>query len=104
MQDLSDPANSILSQKVPDSGTAGRGLLALGGTALVAGQFNPYLAAGIGAAALPYSSIGQKAVQGLLTQRPELSRLAGKAITNNAASLGLLTVPSFQPLMDSYFK
>ena len=95
MQDLSDPAKSVLSQTIPDSGTAGRGFLNLALGAAAGGHFvTPAIPIAVGGAALPYTSGGQKIMQMLIAQRPEIARTIGKGLLDNAGTLGLLGVPS----------
>jgi hypothetical protein len=70
MQDLSEPAKSVLGNTVPDSGTPYRTLVSLGaggGAALL----NPWLAAGVAAAPVAYSKPGQAAIAALLARRPD---------------------------------
>ncbi|OXI24365.1 glucosaminidase domain-containing protein [Burkholderia sp. AU15512] len=79
MQDFSTAAQSVLGSKYPDSGTAGRGLMAL----LAPGSIGAGLATaplstlgtlgGIGLGALPYTGPGQRLAQALLTARPGLA-------------------------------
>jgi len=71
-QDLSDAAVDVLGQAYPDSGTPGRifaGALGAGGLGMV----NPLIPMGVGAAALPYTSVGQRLAAALLTQRPSVA-------------------------------
>lgn len=79
MQDLSR-AGQTLTSKYPDSGTAGRALMAGGMGA--AGYANPAILAGAGAASLPYTPIGQKIAAALLTKRPELAKPSLNAIAD----------------------
>ncbi|QQK04757.1 glucosaminidase domain-containing protein [Burkholderia anthina] len=76
MQDFSTAGQSVLGSKYPDSGTVGRGLMAL----LAPGSIGAGLATapmstlatlgGIGIGALPYTGTGQRLAQALLTARP----------------------------------
>jgi len=70
-------AQSVLGAKYPDSGTPGRALLALAGPAALGQMAAPQAmipaAAGIGLAALPYTSVGQRATQSILTSRPAVA-------------------------------
>ncbi|MBJ9964502.1 glycoside hydrolase family 73 protein [Burkholderia seminalis] len=76
MQDFSTAGQSVLGSKYPDSGTVGRGLMAL----LAPGSIGAGLATapmstlatlgGIGIGALPYTGAGQRLAQALLTARP----------------------------------
>lgn len=84
MQDLSDNAKSIMGAKYPDSGTAGR-MMNVG--ALASGFVNPAIPMGLGAGAAAYSQPAQKAIQSLLTQRPDLLRQIGRQ-TGELAPLG----------------
>lgn len=74
MQDLSDPAKSVLAPKLPDSGTPYRGLLsaltAAGGAAAL-GHTGAATGIALGAALGPtlYSAPAQKALAALLTKR-----------------------------------
>ena len=71
MQDLTDAGKSVLSPKYPDSGTAGRAALNIGGAgAAGAGYISPELLAAGGAASLPYLPYGRQAAAALLTKRP----------------------------------
>jgi hypothetical protein len=94
MQDFSQDAMGVLGKGYPDSGTAGR----LGTAGAIGALFShpgmllspwTYLA---GAPALAYTPLGQRAVQGLLMNRPIGAQAVGNAITNRLAPLapGLL--------------
>jgi len=86
MQDLSDAGKSVLAQKVPDSGTPGRMLAAaLAGGGL--GYLHPIALGAAGAAALPYTGIGQKAMAGLLARRPELAKPVAEAVRQAGAPI-----------------
>lgn len=65
MQGLAEDAQSVLPSSVPDSGTAGRLAALLGG----AGYIEPTAAIAGGAAMLPYTQVGGKAAEWLLTGR-----------------------------------
>ena len=83
MQDLSGAGKSILSNKVPDSGTAGRALL--GGGALAASYLaNPMIPLGLAGSAAMYA----KPIQGLLgsaiTSRPQNAQLIANSFENAA--------------------
>lgn len=94
-QDMSDAAMNVLGQKYPDSGTAGRGLLA-GGLAGGAGYLSPPTAlGGLGLTALYGTQRGRAAMLAMLAQRPDLVRAAGGSIQNagpiaGAVAQGLL--------------
>lgn len=95
MQDLSGAGQRVLGSKYPDSGTAGRGLLALlapGGVAAglaTAPTSTMATLGGIGLGSLPYTSLGQRAAAALLTSRPQLSQPLG----NLVGRLGPVVIP-----------
>lgn len=86
MQSFAEDAQSVLPSSIPDSGTAGRafvGLGAAGGLGAMVGE--PVTAAlGAGAAALPYTQMGGKAAEWLLTGR---QGPATRAVANAFRSL-----------------
>lgn len=67
MQDLADKGVSILGNKVPDSGTVSRGLVA-GGLTGAAGYVDPLYGLGTAFMTLPYTKTGQKL---LFSPRPQ---------------------------------
>lgn len=70
MQDLSDEGKDVISQKLPNSGTADRLMVnALGAGGAIA--LDPTILAGAGALSSIYTTPGQKALAALLTKRPE---------------------------------
>lgn len=69
MQDLSDAGRQVLSQSIPDSGTAGRLLLNAG--ALGSGAMSPAIPVGLGAGSIPYLPIVRNATALAMTQRPQ---------------------------------
>ena len=92
MQDFAEAAQKVLGSKVPDSGTAGRGAMMaalLGGPGAMAGLGNPLAAAGIlagyGAAAAPYTAMGQRAAGALFGGRPAAGILAATPYAGGAA-------------------
>lgn len=92
MQDLSEPAKARMAQSIPNSGTVDRavGLGLLGAGGLGYQYDNPYLLAlgGLGAA---YTPAGRKMAEILLTQRPDVVRQAGTAISKYAPYLAAPT-------------
>jgi hypothetical protein len=95
MQDLSGAGQRVLGSKYPDSGTAGRGLLALlapggvaAGLATAPGSTLGTLG-GIGLGSLPYTQLGQRAAAALLTARPQLAQPLG----NLVGKLGPVVIP-----------
>lgn len=101
MQDLSSPAKRLLGDKVPDSGTAGRAALGVGGlgalyidpTSTILGMGGGLLASGL------YTDTGRKAVAALMTQRPEIAGLLSQGVRSFAPHTGgLLNADElFQP-------
>ncbi|MFM0130024.1 glycoside hydrolase family 73 protein [Paraburkholderia sediminicola] len=85
MQDLTDPAVAVLGNKVPDSGTAGRGLL---GAALLGHGLSPHTLALGGAARLLYTKPGQAAMAALLTQRPQFAAPVAGLVRQGSAPIG----------------
>lgn len=85
MQDLTSAGKSVLPSTIPDSGTPMRLLTGLG---LLGGGYgishHPYLAAGAvgtgAAAALPYTSLGQRALQAFLARghNPQYGEVSGR--------------------------
>lgn len=96
MQDLGDVGKSILGNKVPDSGTAGR--LLLGGGALGSYLINPAIPVGLVGGAAMYTSPAQKFLNAAITQRPESAQAIASIIKQSSpyltpAMLGLLNNP-----------
>jgi hypothetical protein len=94
MQDLSAAGKNLLSNKVPDSGTAGR--VALGAGALATGAINPLIPAPLLGGALMYTPAMQQALAGLVSARPAFAdpaanmlRKAAPALAPGGAYLGL---------------
>lgn len=104
MQDLGTAGDTVLSQKLPDSGTASRLMMGLGGGAAglgaagVVGGLPGMMAAGagLGAGSLLYTQPAQRTLASLLTQRPELLRRTGTSLANLAPYSGLATVGAGQ--------
>jgi len=99
--DLGQSAQSVLGSKYPDSGTAGRGLLALltsgglgAGLATAPGSTLATLG-GIGVGSLPYTQLGQRIAASAMTARPQLAQPVGQAVTG----LGRLVVPGSLPAL-----
>lgn len=97
MQDLSDPAKSILGSKVPDSGTAGRllntpNILTAAGAAVLDPLLLAPMIAGYGA----YTAPMQNVLRGAVTARPTLAQPVAGALNRAAPMLapagGLLGV------------
>lgn len=95
MQDLSDPAKEVLGATVPNSGTADRGMLAylLAGAAGGA-QIHPGVAAAAGAAALPYTQTGQRAIQAAILNRPQSARALADLLRRYSVPIGAAAAPA----------
>ncbi len=79
MQDLSDAGKTVIGSKYPDSGTAGRMLLGIGG--LGAGAIHPGIPLGLlGGAAAYGPRISGRAMQAILSQRPDKAVALAKAL------------------------
>jgi hypothetical protein len=94
MQDLSDPAKEVLGSTVPNSGTADRGMLAYLLGAAATGHFSPIAGAAAGAAALPYTPIGQKAMQAAIASRPETLRAVADILRRYSVPIGGAAAPA----------
>jgi hypothetical protein len=90
LQDLSEPAKSVMAPKLNDSGTPYRSLvMALGAGA--AGHFvSPMAIPAAAAAPLLYSPLGQKMIAGLLTQRPAAAAPLGGLLGRAGGPLAIL--------------
>ncbi|WP_088931622.1 lytic transglycosylase domain-containing protein [Burkholderia multivorans] len=101
MQDLSSAGQKVLGSKYPDSGTAGRGLMALMAPGGIAAGLTtapiPTVATlgGIGLGSLPYTTAGQRAAAALLTSRPQFAKTVGNAV----AKFGPAVVPGGLPAL-----
>jgi hypothetical protein len=99
MQDLSDAAKSVLSSKVPNSGTVDRlamGLLTAGGL----GAVSPAALGAAGVGSLAYTPMGQKAIATLMTQRPDVAPQLAKLLlemTPAISAAGAVAAPSMVP-------
>ncbi|CAB4171417.1 hypothetical protein UFOVP1095_36 [uncultured Caudovirales phage] len=88
LQDLSDAGKKVLSNKYPDSGTAGRALL---GMAVNPAQW-PALATGAAAstvASLPYLPGGRQITAAMLARRPEIAAQLAEALRNTGPQIGM---------------
>jgi hypothetical protein len=90
MQELADDARTVLGANVPDSGTPGRAMAAWLLSGGLAG-INPAAGGAALAGMAPYTQMGGKLMQALLTQRPELLRELGRGaglLSPQAAAAG----------------
>jgi hypothetical protein len=91
--DIATAAKNVLGSKYPDSGTAGRGILANlalgGGLATVLHNPIPLAIGGMGATAYG-TETGRRAMMALLLQRPDLMRQLGTSVIGTAPLMGLL--------------
>lgn len=97
MQDFAESAESVMGPRIPDSGTAGRAMLPLS-LPVALSYLDPMTASAAGAAMIPYTPMGQRALASLLTQRglgaaeiaaimKQLSPVAGAAAVPPAVGL-----------------
>lgn len=93
MQDLAAAGERVLTNRLPDSGTATRSMIpaAIGAASYGAGV-DPVIASLALAAPAVYSKSGIKALEALMTKRPDAARFIGDKISTNALplSIGLL--------------
>lgn len=103
MQDLSGAGQRVLGSKYPDSGTAGRGLMALlapgsiGAGLVSAPSTTLATLGGIVAGSLPYTQVGQRLTASALTQRPQFAQPVGQAVRDYGALLAPGLVPALLP-------
>lgn len=94
MQDFATRGQRVLGNKVPDSGTAGRGLvpalLALGGAGAAPAPVLGSMAAG----ALLYTPQGQRLAAALLSKRPPVMEPLAQALRQYAPIIGATAAPS----------
>lgn len=84
-QDLGDAGKSILTNKVPDSGTAGR--MFLGGGALLSGAASPAIPASLLAGSALYTSPAQRALVAAASSRPAAAQGAANAFRRTSPML-----------------
>lgn len=100
MQDLSDAGKSVLTNRVPNSGTPDRLMAAgLAGGSLAGGLLNPALALGA-VPALMYTPAGQRAMASLLAGRQGATAgLLSESAQRLAVPGGLALTPALQSLL-----
>jgi hypothetical protein len=93
-QDLGDAGKTVLSGKVPDSGTTARAIYGVG--ALGSGAINPMIPASLIAGAGLYTKPAQSFLNALVSSRPELAvqaaqliRKGGNYVTPSGGAIGL---------------
>lgn len=89
MQDLSGAGQSVLGNRVPNSFTSDRALIAAG-TLGGAGLLSPATAAGLLGGAALYTGPAQRALTGLVTARPQMAQPIARSLLQSA--------PGFSPL------
>lgn len=97
MQDLGNAGN-MLGNRVPDSGTVGRGLLA--GVGLGAGTLNLGIPAGLIAGAAAYTPPVQNALAALISRRPADAPKISNYLRQLTQSGGVLTVPMVEQMRE----
>jgi hypothetical protein len=85
MQDLGNAGQSVIGNKVPDSGTAQRLMYGVG--ALSTGLYNPMIPAGLLGGAAMYTSPMQRALVGAASARPALAQPASDLFRKSAPLL-----------------
>lgn len=88
MQDLSNAGQNVIGNKVPNSFTTDRALLAGGG--LGAGFLNPAIPLGLAGGGLLYTQPAQRFLSGLLSSRPQSAQAVADTLRQASPSLGLL--------------
>lgn len=93
MQQMAEDALQVLSRRVPESGTATRGLINGATFMALAGAYpklnpNPMLLALLGTMLAPYTRQGGKITRSLMTKRPEIMRKMRPIIENYRDVLG----------------
>lgn len=96
MQDLGSAGQSVLGNKVPNSFTPDRLLIA--GGALGSYFMNPAIPTGLAAGAVPYTAPVQKALAYALTQRPQAAITLADLMRKSAPLVQSAAVPSVYQL------
>jgi hypothetical protein len=86
-QDLGDAGKSVLTNKVPDSGTAGRLMLGVGG--LASGAVNPLIPAGLLGGAAMYTPWAQSLMRSAVSSRPQ----GAQAVANSFEQYAPFLIP-----------
>lgn len=93
MQDLSDAGKTVMSSKIPDSGTAGRAMMGVV-TGGAAGMLAPNLLIGAGAAAIPYLAGPNRLAALALARRPEAAVGIANQVRRIGPTVGVLAGPA----------
>jgi len=101
MQDLSSAGKKVLSNKIPNSGTADRamGAAALASPLIDAGATTVPLLGGAGIASLLYTPMGQRAAAGLLSSRPAGAAATADIVRRLGLPAGMALTPALQGLL-----
>lgn len=83
-QDLGDAGKSVLGGKVPNSGTADRLMLGVGGGSLAGYFIDPSITAGVLGGAALYSSPVQRLLSGAVSSRPDSAAIAADLLRKNS--------------------
>lgn len=89
MQDLSNAGQNVIGNKVPNSFTTDRALLAGGG--LGAGLLNPAIPLGLAGGGLLYTQPAQRILSSLISSRPQGAQEVANALREASPGLGLLS-------------
>jgi len=87
MQDLAGAGQRVLGNKVPDSGTASRGLVNVGG--LLAGSIEPTVALALAGGVGAYTPFIQNLLRGAATMRPQQAQALAQALRPTAPAFAL---------------
>ena len=98
MQDLSTAGQNIIGNKVPNSFTTDRALIAGGG--LGAYLINPFIPAALAGGGALYTSPVQRFAVSALADRPEFSGLLADGVRRTAPMLGMPLTPAAQGLLN----
>lgn len=88
MQDLANAGQNVIGNKVPNSFTTDRALIAGGG--LGAGFLNPVIPAGLLAGAAGYTPQIQSLLRGLVSSRPQSAEAIAEALRKASPGFGLV--------------
>ena len=89
MQDLSNAGQNVIGNKVPNSFTTDRALLAGGG--LGAGLLNPAIPLGLAGGGLLYTQPAQRILSSLISSRPQGAQGVANTLREASPGLGLLS-------------